>query len=181
MRLIHTLPLIAGLALAACGDSGAVDDPSDPSQIADATADLPKPQAGEYRMTGELVSLEIPGASDSEVAMLRGIMEAGATQESTFCMTQEEADEGYREFLENLSEGTDGCEFTEFSVNGNALAATMQCDDGQGNSGNMEYSGTISETSQDMTVTMDMANAAEGQSMRMVLRNQTERVGDCEG
>ncbi|WAT17787.1 DUF3617 domain-containing protein [Aurantiacibacter sp. MUD11] len=181
MRLIHTLPLVAGLALVACGDSGAVEDPSDPEQIAAATADLPKPLAGEYRMTGELVELAVPGASDEEIQMIRGIMEMAATQERTFCMTQEEADEGYREFLENLSEGTDECEFSEFSVNGNTLAATMQCDDGAGSTGTMEFGGNISETSQDMTVTMDMANAEEGDSMRMVLRNQTERIGDCAG
>lgn len=180
MRFNYTLPLIAGLALAACGDSGTVEDPSDPEQIAAATRDLPKPQPGEYRTSGELVEFEMPGASEEEVQMLRGMMESGATQERTFCMTQEEADSGYREFLENLQQGSDECEFTEFSVSGNSLDATMSCDDGSGSTGTMAFGGTISETSQDMTVTMDMNNAMmEGQSMRMVMRTTSERIGDC--
>lgn len=179
MRLVHATPLVAGLILAACGDSGVVEDPSDPAQIEAATQDLPKPQAGEYRMSGELVEFEVPGASEEELAMIRGIMEMGATQERTFCMTQEEADEGYREFLENLQDGSDQCEFTSFSVSGNQLDAAMACDDGAGATGTMEFGGTISETSQDMTVTMNMANEGEGESMRMVLRNRSERIGDC--
>lgn len=180
MRLIHALPLVIGISLAACGDSGTVEDPSDPDQIEAATQDLPRPQPGEYRTTGELVELELPGASEEEVAMMRGIMEQGATQGRTFCMTQEEADEGYREFLDNMAQDSDECEFTQFAVAGDNLDATMTCNDGAGSTGTMSFAGTISETSQDMTVTMDMENAGEGQSMRMVLRNRSERIGDCE-
>ncbi|WP_338243709.1 DUF3617 domain-containing protein [Aurantiacibacter hainanensis] len=179
MRLIHTAPLIAGLALVACGDSGTVEDPSDPAQIEAATRDLPKPQAGEYRTSGELVEFQMPGASEEEMQMLRGFMETSATQERTFCMTQEEADSGYREFLENLQQGSDECEFTEFTVSGNSLNATMSCDDGSGSTGTMGFAGTISETSQDMTVSMDMDSAMEGQSVRMVMRTTSERIGDC--
>lgn len=179
MRLVHTIPLIAGIILAGCGDSGSVDDPSDPAQIEAATQDLPQPQPGEYRTTSELVELDVPGATEEEVQMLRGIMEQGATQDRTFCMTQEEADEGYREFLANLQQSSDQCEFTDFSVSGDTLDATMACDDGSGSTGTMTFGGTISETSQDMTVTMDMNNAAAGESMRMVLRNQSERIGEC--
>ncbi|MWV28570.1 DUF3617 family protein [Erythrobacter sp. GH3-10] len=167
------------LALSGCGDFGTVEDPSDPAQIEAATKDLPKPQPGEYRTTGELVELDIPGASEDELQMMRGIMEQGATQQRTFCMTQEEADDGYREFLENLQQGSDECQFTDFAVSGNKLDATMACDDGKGSTGTMAFGGTISETSQDMTVTMDMKNPASDGAMRMVMRTQSERVGDC--
>ena len=179
MKYQLTLLAASTLALTACGDLGTVEDPSDPAQIEEATQDLPKPQPGEYRTSGELVELEIPGASDEELQMMRGIMEQGATQERTFCMTQEQADEGYREFLENLQQGSDECQFTDFSVAGNTLDATMACDDGSGSTGTMAFGGTISETSQDMTVTMDMQNPASDGSMRMVMRTKSERVGDC--
>ncbi len=181
MRLAHFAPLLAGIALVACGDSGVVEDPSDPAQIESATESLPKPQPGQYRTTGELVNLEIPGASEDELQMMRGIMEQGATQDRTFCMTQEEADEGYREFLDNIAQGSDGCQFTDFAVSGNSLNATMACDDGSGSSGTMGFEGTISETSQDMTVTMDMQNTAADESMKMVMRSKSERIGECEG
>ncbi|MFB0610850.1 DUF3617 domain-containing protein [Aurantiacibacter poecillastricola] len=181
MNFKFALCASAVFALAACGDSGTVEDPNDPAQIEAATRDLPKPQPGEYRTTGELVELELPGASEEEVQMMRGIMEQGAAQDRTFCMTQEEADQGYQEFLDNMAQGSDECEFTEFTVSGDNLDATMACDDGAGSVGTMSFGGTISETSQDMTVTMDMENAGEGQAMRMVLRNRSERIGECEG
>lgn len=179
MQFKIALAATASLALAACGNSGTVDDPSDPAQIEAATQDLPRPQAGEYRMTGELLEIEIPGASEEELSMFREIMAAGAEQEQTFCMTQEEADAGYEEFLENLQQGSDQCEFTSFAVSGDTLDAQMACDDGAGATGTMAFGGTISETSQDMTVTMNMNNEAEGESMRMVLRNKSERIGEC--
>lgn len=179
MKYTAMLFAASTLTLTACGESGTVDDPSDPAQIEAATQDLPKPQPGQYRTSGELVELEIPGASDDELQMMRGIMEQGATQERTFCMTQEEADEGYREFLENLQQGSDECQFTDFAVSGNNLDATMACDDGEGATGTMAFGGTISETSQDMTVTMDMQNPSADGQMRIVMRTLSERVGDC--
>lgn len=179
MRLIHTLPLLAGIALAACGDSGEVADPTDPEQVAAAMENVARPDPGEYRMTGELVEFAVPGASQEEVDFIRGLMEFGATQERTFCLTEEEADAGFRQFLDTMQEGSDDCEFTSFAVTGNQLDANMSCDDGAGSTGTIAFGGTVSETSQDMTVSMDMSNAAEGQSMHMVLRNQIERIGDC--
>lgn len=173
------LVAVSTLALAACGDSGVVEDPSDPEQIAAATANLATPQAGEYRMRVELVEFELPGASQEEQETTRSFMEMMNGQEQTFCMTEEMAEEGYQEFLENLNQGMEGCEFSSFSVEGDTLDADMVCDDGAGSTGTMEFAGTISETSQDMTISMDMANEAEGQSMRMVMRNTAERVGEC--
>ena len=140
---------------------------------------IAKPQPGEYRTSGELVEFELPGASAEEQEMMRGFMEMGASQSQTFCMTQEQADEGFQQFLTAMQENPDECTFSNFSVDGDKLDATMNCDDGSGSTGTIQFAGTISETSQDMTVTMDMTNAGEGQSMRMVLRNQTERVGEC--
>ena len=55
----------------------------------------------------------------------------------------------------------------------------MACDDGAGATGTMAFGGTISETSQDMTVTMDMQNPNADGNMRMVMRTLSERVGDC--
>ncbi len=179
MRISTFFAATSALALAACGDSGTVADPSDPEQVAAAMENIAKPQPGEYRTTGQLVEFALPGASEEEQQMMRGFMEMGAAQEQTFCLTQEQADEGFREFLSTMQDNSEQCTFSKFAVNGDALDATMNCDDGEGSTGTIAFAGTISETSQDMTVTMDMTNAAEGQSMRMVMRNQTERVGEC--
>lgn len=174
--VLATVPLFA---LAACGDSGAVDDPSDPDQMAAAMEDIARPQPGEYRTTSELVEFEMPGVPEEEAQMMRSIFEMGASQPTTFCMTEEMAEAGFREFLTASQEENQECEYTAFDASGGQLSATMTCDDGQGSTGTIEFEGSISETEQDMTMTMNMANAAEGQDMRMVLRNRSERIGEC--
>ncbi|QZH75574.1 MAG: DUF3617 domain-containing protein [Erythrobacter sp.] len=179
MRISTLIAAASIFALTACGDSGTVEDPGDPDQVAAAMADIAKPQPGEYTTTGELIDFEISGASEEEQAMMRGFMEMGAAQTQTICITEEQADAGFEEFLGAMQENSDECTFTNFSVDGDTLDATMNCDDGAGSTGTIEFGGTIAETSQDMTVTMNMTNATEGQTMRMVLRNQTERVGEC--
>ncbi|AKQ41733.1 hypothetical protein CP97_06425 [Aurantiacibacter atlanticus] len=179
MRISSIFAASSLLVLAACGDSGTDDDPSDPDEVAAAAETIAKPQPGQYRTIAELVEFDIPGASEEEVQMMRGFVESSAAQEQTFCMTQEKADEGFQEFLSAMQDNSEECTFSEFKVDGEALDATMNCDDGAGSSGTITFDGTISETKQNMTVTMDMSNPGEGQSMRMVMRNTTERTGEC--
>ncbi len=179
MRISTLLAAASMFALAACGDSGTVEDPSDPEQVAAAMEDIAKPQPGEYTTTVELVEFELEGASDEEEQMMRGMMEAGAAQTQTTCITEEQANAGFQEMLTAMQDNAEQCTFSNFAVEGDTLDATMNCDDGAGSTGTIQFGGTISETSQNMTVTMDMANGTAGQSMRMVMRNQTERVGEC--
>ncbi|APE28160.1 DUF3617 domain-containing protein [Aurantiacibacter gangjinensis] len=168
---------ISTLALAACGDSGVVEDPSDPEQIAAATANLPTPQAGEYRITGDLVDLQVEGVSDQEAQMMRTMFEGMFAQERTQCLSQDDIDEGHQQLLEGLTNTGEGCEYTAYAVSGNTIDATMQCNDTNGTSGTMEFDGTVTETSQNITLAMDMT--AEGQGFDMTLNMTQERVGDC--
>ncbi|WP_340589448.1 DUF3617 domain-containing protein [Erythrobacter alti] len=180
MRFSTVLIATSALALAACGDSETtVDDPSDPEQLAAASENLPTPQPGEYRTTGTLVEFDLPGAPAEEVEMMRGFMEMGAAQTQTMCITEEQAEKGFDDFLSAMQDLPDDCAFSEFTVSGDMLDATMSCDDNSGSSGTVHFAGTVTETSQDMTVSMDMNDATQGRAMRMVIRNQTERVGDC--
>ncbi|MBH5322039.1 DUF3617 domain-containing protein [Aurantiacibacter sediminis] len=169
----------SAFALTACGGPQSAEDPSDPEQVAEVAAGLATPQPGQYRTTGELVEFDMPGAPEEQVQMMRGMMEMNTGQEEVICITEEQADEGFQEFLVAMNDNADTCTFSEFTVDGDQLNAAMQCDDGRGSMGSVSFDGIITETSQDMTVTMDMENAAEGQGIRMVVRNQTERLGDC--
>ncbi|RJY07966.1 DUF3617 domain-containing protein [Aurantiacibacter aquimixticola] len=180
MRFPTILAAASLLTLTSCGDSGTtVEDPSDPDQIAAAAENIARPQPGEYRTTGELVEVDLPGASEEEAQAMRAIMETGVAREQTFCVTEEDAEEGFTQFVSAMQDMPKTCSFSEFAINGENLNATMVCDDDAGSTGNVAFAGTVSETGSDMTMTMDMENAAEGQSMRIVMRNTTERVGDC--
>ncbi len=182
MRL--NLLLVAGaplaLALSACGGETVVDDPSDPEQIAQAMGQLPEPQAGEYSMKGELVELAIPGASEEEMGMMRGMMEAGLKAGQTFCMTEEMAKNGYKEWLTQSQNVPEGCEFSEYKTTSESFDATLACNNPDGTNGTVKLTGTVTSTSQDMRMEMDMTSPDQGPgSMRMVMETQTTRTGEC--
>lgn len=168
------------LVLSACGGETVVEDPSDPEQIAEAMGNLPEPQPGEYTMTGELVEFSIPGASEDEMAMMRGMFESGLTAGQTFCMTEEMAKEGYKEWLTQSQNVPEGCEFSDYKTSSDSFDATLACNNADGTSGTVKLTGTVSATSQDMRMEMDMTSPGEGPgAMRMVMETQTVRKGDC--
>lgn len=179
MRLIHTLPLLAGVALAACGGGDTVDDPANnPEAVADAMSGLPNPEAGEYSITGELVEFEVPGMAQDEVDMARSFMSAIFAEPQTQCITAEQAEEGYRGFISEMGQDNDSCEMDSFETGSNTFSARMNCGDEQGNTGTMTYEGEVSGSSMDMTMTVDGNDPAMG-DMRFVVRMQAERTGEC--
>jgi hypothetical protein len=179
MRLIHTLPLAAGLALAACGGSDTVDDPANnPEDVADAMASLPNPEPGEYQMTGELVEFEVPGMSAEETQMIEGMMSAVFSEPQTQCLTAEQAAEGYQRFISEMGQSDDDCEMESFETSGNGFTARMACADDTGNSGTMTYAGEVTGDSMDMTMTVDGSDPTMG-DMHMVVRMNSQRVGEC--
>ena len=181
MRITTALAAISAIALTACGDSGTVDDPSDPEQVAAAADRLAKPQPGQYQMTAELVEFSVSGASEEEQEMMNAMFQPGTQQTNSFCLTEEEADQGFTEFVTAMENVPEECEFSNFTVEDNALNATMSCDDNQGNTGDVQFEGTVSETGSDMRMTMDMTTAPDDRTVRMVMRNTTERTGECTG
>jgi len=181
MRFVLAMPLVAGLSLAACGDSGTVEDPANnPEGVSEAMANLPKPEAGEYRITGELVEFEVPGMSDEETQMARGFMSAIFSQPQTQCVTAEQAAEGYESVIGNMGQDDESCEMSTFNTTASGFTAVMNCDDGQGNVGTMTYEGEVTSTSMDATMTVD-GNDPDMGSMRFVVNMASERVGECQG
>lgn len=176
--LLAAAPLALGLS--ACGSGTSVEDPSDPEQIADAMGDLPKPQPGEYAMKGELIEFDIPGASDEEVSMMRGLFEMGLQAGSSFCITEEMVEQGHQEWLSQTQNVPQGCEFSSFDTTADSFNGVMDCDSEDGTKGTIALGGTITPTTQNMSMEMDMTNSGEGPgSMRMVLKTETTRTGEC--
>lgn len=175
--LVAAAPL--ALALTACDSGTVVEDPSDPEQIAEAMGDLPTPQAGEYSVTGELIEFDIPGLGEDEAGMMRGLFEGSLASAQTFCMTEEMIGEGGQDWITKSQNVPEGCEFTSYETTANSFDAEMTCS-AEGNEGTVKIAGTVSSTTQDMRMEMDMANPMLGDgTMRMVLETQSQRVGDC--
>ena len=179
MRFSLVLAATSALALAACSGETTVEDPGDPEQVA-AADDLPTPQPGMYTDTAELVEVEMTGGTPEEQEMMNAIFQPGSVQETQVCRTAEETSGGAQEFIETLNDLPEECEMQNFSVDGGNFEATMVCTGGAGESGNVEVAGTMTETSSDVTMTMNMESPEEGRTMRMVIRTQSQRTGDCE-
>lgn len=179
MRIQMVLAAASAFTLAACGGGGTVDDPSDPDQVAAAIENMTKPEPGEYTTKSELVDFEMPGVPEQDAKMMRGLMEMGTSQEQTMCITQEMVEDGYQEYVKQLQNFGDECKYTSFDASGGRLDAELACNDPSGGEGTISFSGTVGETEQDMTVTMDMKDPASGQGMKMTLNSKTTRVGDC--
>lgn len=179
MRLLYTLPLVAGLALAACGGSDTVEDPANnPEDVAAALASLPNPEPGEYRITGELVEFTVPGMSEEETQMVQGMMAAVFAEPQIQCLTEEQAAEGYQRFISDMGQDNDACEMASFESTDNSFTARMNCADETGNSGTMTYEGEVTGNSMGMTMTVDGSDPNMG-TMHMVVRMNSERTGEC--
>lgn len=178
LLLVAAAPL--ALALSACSGETVVDDPSDPEQVAKAMSSLPEPQAGEYTMKGELIEFSIPGASEQEMGMMRGMFEAGLKEGQTYCMTEEMVKQGYKEWLTQSQNVPDGCEFSDYKTTSDSFDAVLACNNANGTNGTVKLTGKVTKTSQDMRMEMDMTSPNEGPgSMRMVMETKTTRVGEC--
>lgn len=171
----------AAFALAACS-GGATDADADGDgtvtaeevdAAVDAAGDDIKPEPGKYKSTLTVVKADIPGAPPQMKEMMSSMM----GREFETCITPEEAEEG---FSKSLAEGQDGCEVSNFSIDGNDLEMEMTCKpDGNDGAMNLTMKGTVTPTRSETTMTMkgNMDGLGEADiEMDMV----QERIGDCD-
>ena len=172
----------ATFALAACGDNPSADADGDGEitmeEAAAKTEGMVKPRPGKYRATVEFVDVEMPGAPQQVQDMMRSLFDRGP-QTHEYCLTKEEAEEGFEEMARRAQEGDSDCTFEKFDADGGSIDAVMNCKaDGEG-SARMTMTGTGTETSSTMNMTMD-AQGPDGQSMKMTMKSTQERIGDCD-
>ncbi|MEL7197677.1 MAG: DUF3617 domain-containing protein [Pseudomonadota bacterium] len=179
MKKFTTISVLA-LALAACG-GGATDADADgdgtvtadeASAAVAAAGDAIKPEPGKYKATMTFVKADIPGAPPQMQEMLGSAM----NQSMEFCLTPEEADEG---FQKSMTEGQDGCEISNFNIDGNDLDMAMTCNPGGSGEMNMSMTGNVTPTRSEMKMKMSGNMDGLGEAdieMDMV----QERIGDCD-
>ena len=176
------LAATASLALAACSDSTEVTDPTDSEQIAAAAESMVKPQAGRYEVQSELLELDLPGLPPEQKEMMQGIMEAGFSQTTSYCLTEEEAEQGWEDAIQEMQQDEQDCEYSKFEVSGDSLDAAMSCTQEDGSKAQMTMSGDLSETGQDITMAMSGSSPdMPGGEMNMKIRMRSNRTGACEG
>lgn len=174
------LTATACLALAACG-GGATDADADgdgtvtsdeAAAAMEAAGDDLKPEPGKYKASMTFVKADIPGAPPQMQEMLGSAM----SQSMEFCLTPEEANEGFKK---SMTEGQEGCEIQSFNIDGNDLDMAMVCKPEGGGEMNMTMVGNVTPTRSEMKMTMkgDMQGLGEAEIEMDMLQ---ERIGDCD-
>ena len=178
MRKIALLLSFAPLALAACSSEPEASDPGEDlsmEEVAErAKANAMKPEPGQYRVTMEVLEVDVPGAPPQAADMMRTMM---GQQSHSYCLTQADVDKGYEEMVRNSQDNSD-CTFQRFDIDGGNFDAQMTCQaEGQGTM-TMTMSGRGTPTSSEVDMTMKGNMTGMGDStFRMKAKH--ERVGDC--
>ncbi|MCJ2188973.1 DUF3617 domain-containing protein [Novosphingobium beihaiensis] len=181
---------VLALPLAACGskeeaksESAApsaaetAGTPMSADEAAQAAARLERPRPGSYKQTIEVMDLQIAGLPENAASQMKGMIRK--TDTHTFCITDEDNDDGYKDMLQNAGQGGD-CTYSKFDVAGGRLDAQMHCAmPGQGDAV-MTMNGTVSETGSDVIIGMDVTGGQPPMgNMKMKMHMIAERVGDC--
>lgn len=174
MRTVSVLPIVAALALAACGSGD--DEATTLADAAEAVADAPQPLPGQYRTTTELQEFNVPGMPEDALAMVRAQMAESDADVTTSCLTPEQAANSQEEMLKNMTQGS--CTVQRFDVSGGNIDAAMSCPAGDGITGDVTVTGTMGETGSDMQMSFTSTMPGVGEAtfrMHVV----SERIGDC--
>jgi hypothetical protein len=172
--------ITGALALAGCGD-----EPGEPKTAEEVVAEaenLIKPRPGLYRSTARLTEIDVPGLPAGQAEQMRGMMGGSDGQTSETCLTQAQADEGFRDFARQIGEGGQGakCEFSEFDAAGSRLDAALTCSGPGGVAVDMTMNGTVERERSELAMTMSQKNPAlPGGEMRMAMAVTSQRIGEC--
>ncbi|MBX7482453.1 DUF3617 domain-containing protein [Qipengyuania qiaonensis] len=172
---------VASFTLAACGGNSADADGDGEITMEEAaakSADMVRPQPGQYRTTVEFVDVSMPDAPQQVQDMMRGMFDRGP-QTHEYCLTKEEADKGFEEMARQAQDNSSDCTFEKFDAAGGRIDAIMNCNAAGQGAARMTMTGTASETASEMTMTMD-AEGPNGQTMKMTMKSSQERIGDCD-
>lgn len=177
---------LAALALAGCGskDDAGKGEPKSVEEVKQEAAKLEKPEPGEYRQDVQITKFEIPGLPAQAAEQMKAAMET--TQKGTFCLTQADADKGFKDMFNNVGKGNQ-CTYSKFDVDGGTLDAQMECKSPpqgaqQVGTAAIKLNGTVNAKGSDVTVAMDMNGGPPPMgTMKMTMHMVTTRLGDCKG
>ncbi|ALE16126.1 hypothetical protein AMC99_00823 [Altererythrobacter epoxidivorans] len=176
---LFLMPLTA-LALAACGEEASDVSPDEGEAISveeavkRAEGAAIKPEPGQYRVSMEVLEIDIPGAPPQAAAMMRDMM---GSQSHEYCLKPEDVEKGFEETVRQ-SQKDSNCTFSKFDVDGSSIDAKMTCTgEGQGTM-TMELQGEGSPTRSVMEMTMQGNMTGMGDST-IRMKTTHERIGDC--
>ena len=133
-------------------------------------------RAGEWRVSGVLEEMNIPGMPAEARAEMKRVM--GDQQKMTFqyCLTPEQAKRPGGRFFSGKE--AKNCRYEHFTMGGGKIDAVMNCAGDKAQAMTMAVTGTYSPDSYESRVTMEMKGSPEG-TMTMKMRSEARRIGEC--
>ena len=178
----NSIALIAcALPLAACNNSpqvheenASVDEVA--ASVREATGGARFIRAGEWKSSGTIEEMSIPGMSAADSARMKQAMAKSGIHEFSTCLTEEDVKQPEGKFFT----GNDQCRYDHFTMNGGKIDAAMRCDAQGGGTQVMTMKGNYSPESYSMRMEMK-TSAAPGTpgAMTMRMRVESKRVGAC--
>ncbi len=180
MKRMATVSMVfLALALAACGskEQNKAGESKSIEEVKQEAAQLQRPKPGQYTQKVEITKMDVPGMPSEAAEQMKAMMAKG--QVNSFCLTQEEADKGYRDMFDNIGKGKE-CTYSRFDVDGGKLDAQMECKSGDQGRTVIQLAGTVTDQKSDVTVNVDASGGpAPTGEMKMTMHMTTQRVGDC--
>ena len=170
----------AFLILTACGEEKT--EPRTADEVIAEAGELEQPRPGQYRTSVELIEFSVPGLPAGQAEQLKSMMGNASAQGSTYCLTEQEAGKGFEESIRKMTEGSGEmkCEFGRFAVDGDEIDAALTCKGPQGVTADITLAGNAGAESSSMQMKMvQKAAMLPGGEMRMQMKMDSARVGDC--
>lgn len=178
MRIVAVL--LPALLLAACDRAPSVSvKNASVEEVANELADAGAGRtgnfirAGQWRSTMTLEEMSAPGLPPAATEQMARV--TGQAQTFETCLSEEEAQRPSEQFFAGQNRQ---CRYEHFRMGGGKIDSRMRCDQ-DGASQVMELDGSYSADSYDMRMTTTVAGAPGGGEMRMRMRVEAQRVGEC--
>ena len=132
-------------------------------------------RAGQWRVTGKMEDMEIPGLPPAARAQMQQ-MTASSDMSFEYCLTPEEAKKPQGKFF--TGKEADNCRYERFHMGDGKFDAVMHCTEQGARKTTMAMTGTYSPEAYETRVTMDVDGGPQGKAT-MKMRSQARRVGEC--
>ena len=170
----------AALALAACSSgSDEVDADGDGTisneEAQTAASKVRRLEAGEYKMSMELLELEDPSMKPEEIEQAKQFFSAMGGMAPAKCMSEEEANEGLVGVAEGMQQGE--CTMESLTSNEDGIKGAMTCK-GQNGPAKVTMDTTSTGTESEMTMRVVEPNGS-GSEKTVAMKVTMTRTGDC--
>jgi hypothetical protein len=131
---------------------------------------------GLWESSVELESIDIPGMPPQAVEGMKKTM-ASAISGHRSCLTAEQA----RRPSEDFFAGAEGnCRYDKFSMDDGKMSGTMRCGGPRGGTQLIQFDGNYQAEQYEMRMASTVEGASAAGPMKMVMRMQSRRVGECD-